>query len=404
MKITDVEVLTVPDRGDSMMLVVVDTDDGVHGLGEVGIRTRQEAVRGALVHLREVLVGQDATRIEHLWQVMTRSGFFPGDRILNSAVGAVDVALWDIQGKALGVPVHRLLGGKVRDWVPCYAHVPAEDGPLEAFADACRELVEQGWQYLRFAVPTPHAPVVQPRQSVRVALELFSAARDAVGDDIELLVDVHTRLDPPDALLLCRELEDARPFFVEDPLRAESPESYRRLRAGTAVPLAAGEQFGTKWEFRTLIDEDLIDFVRLDLGIVGGITEARKIAGWAEAHFIRTATHNPLGPVMTAACTHFNAACAAFGIQEQYDHGPRPDLDRVFTQPPRGRGRAGGPRRGPRARRGHRPSRRPSADGAGTGTPAPSPSGRILHELVTSPPARSCVRRCEAPVSGYSSD
>ena len=179
------------------------------------------------------------------------------------------------------------------------------------------------------------------------ALELFSAARDAVGDDIELLVDVHTRLDPPDALLLCRELEDARPFFVEDPLRAESPESYRRLRAGTAVPLAAGEQFGTKWEFRTLIDEDLIDFVRLDLGIVGGITEARKIAGWAEAHFIRTATHNPLGPVMTAACTHFNAACAAFGIQEQYDHGPRPDLDRVFTTAPRSRAGGRPPPRSP---------------------------------------------------------
>ena len=100
------------------------------------------------------------------------------------------------------------------------------------------------------------------------------------------------------------------------------------------MPLAAGEQFGTKWEFRTLIDEDLIDFVRPDLGIVGGITEARKIAGWAEAHFIRTATHNPLGPVMTAACTHFNTACAAFGIQEQYDHGPRPDLDQVFTRRP----------------------------------------------------------------------
>jgi L-alanine-DL-glutamate epimerase-like enolase superfamily enzyme len=334
MKITDVEVLTVPDRGDSMMLVAVDTDEGLHGLGEVGVRTRQEAVRGALVHLREILIGQDATRIEHLWQVLTRSGFFPGDRLLNSAVGAVDVALWDLAGKALGVPVHRLLGGKVRDWVPCYAHVPGEDGPVEAFADACRELAAQGWRYLRFSVPTQDTPVVESRQSVRAALERFSAARDAVGDEVELLVDVHTRLDPPDALLLCRELEGARPFFVEDPLRAESPEAYRRLRAGTTVPLAAGEQFGSKWEFRTLIDEDLIDFVRPDLGIVGGITEARKIAGWAEGHFIRTATHNPLGPVMTAACTQFNTACSAFGIQEQYDHGPRPDLDRVFTRRP----------------------------------------------------------------------
>jgi len=137
-RITDVEVLTVPDRGDSMMLVVVDTDEGVHGLGEVGIRTRQEAVRGALRHLRELLVGQDATRIEHLWQLMSRSGFFPADRLLSSAISAVDVALWDIQGKTLGVPLYRLLGGRVRDWVPCYTHVAGEDGPPEAFAASCR--------------------------------------------------------------------------------------------------------------------------------------------------------------------------------------------------------------------------------------------------------------------------
>jgi galactonate dehydratase len=334
MRITGVEVLTIPDRGDSMMLVAVDTDAGIHGLGEVGIRTRQEAARGALAHLREVLVGQDATRIEHLWQVMSRSGFFPADRFLSSAVAAVDVALWDLQGKALGVPVYRLLGGKVRDWVPCYAHVPGEDGPLDAFLDSCRELVAQGWRHLRFSVPTPTSPVVEPQQSVRVALDRFHAARGALGDEVELIIDVHTRLDPPDALLLCRELESARPFFVEDPLRAESPEAYRQLRARTGVPLAAGEQFGSKWEFRTLIDEDLVDFVRPDLGIVGGITEARKLAGWAEGHFIRTATHNPLGPVMTAASTHFNTACANFGIQEQYDHGPRPDLEDVFTVRP----------------------------------------------------------------------
>jgi L-alanine-DL-glutamate epimerase-like enolase superfamily enzyme len=334
MKITDVEVLTIPDRGDSMMLVAVDTDAGVSGLGEVGIRTRQEAVRGALVHLREFLVGQDATRIEHLWQLMTRSGFFPADRILSSAVAAVDVALWDIQGKALGVPVYRLLGGKVRDWVPCYAHIPGEDGPLDNFVAACRDLVAQGWRHLRFAVPTPDSPVVEPRRSVEAAVQRFQTARDAVGDDIELILDVHTRLDPPDAVLLCRELEDARPFFVEDPLRAESPESYRQLRTRTRVPLAAGEQFGTKWEFRTIIDEDLVDFVRPDLGIAGGITEARKVAGWAEGHFIRIATHNPVGPVMTAASTHFNTACANFGIQEQYDHGPRADLDDIVTLRP----------------------------------------------------------------------
>jgi L-alanine-DL-glutamate epimerase-like enolase superfamily enzyme len=331
MRIADVEVLTIPDRMDSMMLVAVTTADGLHGLGEVGLRTRQEAVRGALAHLRPILLGQDATRIEHLWQLMSRSGFYPADRVLASAVSAVDVALWDLQGKALGVPVHRLLGGAARDWVPCYAHVPGEDGPLEDFLAACCRLVDEGWRYLRFSLPAPRTPVLEPRESVRAAVERFTAARAAVGDDVELILDVHTRLDPPDAVRLCSELEPAAPFFVEDPLRAEGLEGYRQLRARTRVPLAAGEQLGSKWAFRPLIDEDLVDFVRPDLGIVGGITEARKLAGWAEAHYVRLATHNPLGPVMTATCTQFNLACAAFGIQEQYDHGPRPDLDGVFN-------------------------------------------------------------------------
>ena len=334
MRIADVEVLTIPDRGDSMMLVAVTTADGLHGLGEVGLRTRQEAVRGALAHLRPILLGQDATRIEHLWQLMSRSGFYPADRVLASAVSAVDVALWDLQGKALGVPVHRLLGGAARDWVPCYAHVPGEDGPLEDFLSACCRLVDEGWRYLRFSLPAPRTPVLEPRESVRAAVERFTAARAAVGDDVELILDVHTRLDPPDAVRLCSELEPVAPFFVEDPLRAEGLEGYRQVRARTRVPLAAGEQLGSKWAFRPLIDEDLVDFVRPDLGIVGGITEARKLAGWAEAHYVRIATHNPLGPVMTAACTHFNLACTAFGIQEQWDHGPRPDLDGIFPSRP----------------------------------------------------------------------
>ena len=136
MRITGVEVLAIPDGGDSMMLVLVDTDAGVSGLGEVGIRTRQEAVRGALAHLADVLVGQ-------------------------------------------GVPVYRLLGGKVREWVPCYAHVPGEDGPLDVFVAACQDLVAQGWRHLRFSVPTPHSPLMEPRQSVRAALQRFQILRAA---------------------------------------------------------------------------------------------------------------------------------------------------------------------------------------------------------------------------------
>jgi L-alanine-DL-glutamate epimerase-like enolase superfamily enzyme len=151
----------------------------------------------------------------------------------------------------------------------------------------------------------------------RVAAKQFQAVREAVGDDIELTFDVHTRLDLPDAVWLCQEVEPTRPFFIEDPLRSENPDSYKNLRNRTRVPLAAGEQYSSKWEFRQLVEEEWIDYARADLCIVGGFTEAKKIAGWCETHYIKMAVHNPLGPVSTAACLHFNLATPNFAVQEQ---------------------------------------------------------------------------------------
>jgi galactonate dehydratase len=138
-----------------------------------------------------------------------------------------------------------------------------------------------------------------------------------VGDEIELCFDVHTRLDLPEAVWLCNEVEAFAPFFIEDPLRSENPDSFKTLRPRTTVPLAAGEQFSSKWEFRQLIEEEWIDYARIDLCIVGGLTEAWKIAGWCETHYIKLATHNPLGPVSSAACLQLNLAAALVGVQEQ---------------------------------------------------------------------------------------
>src|SRR4051812_10832498 len=297
------------------MLVVVDTDEGVAGIGEVGIRSRQEAVRGALADLRPLLLGADALRSEHLWQLLFRGGFFPGDRILGAAIAAVDIALWDVKGRALGVPVHQLLGGAVRERVTCYTHVGPEHGDTEALLAECRARIAEGWSHLRLVVPAD-GDRLEPRRAVRAALSQMTALRAELGDGVELLLDVHTRLNPPEAAVLCRELEPLRPFFVEDPLRSEAPEAYAALRARTTVPLAAGEQYGSKWEFRSLIDRDLIDYCRADICIAGGFTEMRKIAGWCEAHHVLMATHNPLGTVATAAAREFNLACPNFGICE----------------------------------------------------------------------------------------
>lgn len=332
MKITGWEVLTLPERGDSMMLVAVDTDEGIHGLGEVGIRSRQRAVAGALSHLGELIVGEDPTRIEHLWQVMFRRGFYPADRFVAAAIAAIDVALWDIRGKALGVPVHELLGGRVRDFVPCYTHVGDDTHDRARFLDRCRALVADGWGHLRFAVPHD-GDVLDGRAAMRAAIELFGQVRDAVGDEVELILDVHTRLDPAEAVTLCREIESARPYFVEDPLRSEGVDAYRMLRARTGVPLAAGEQFGSKWEFAKLVEGNLIDYARVDLAIAGGITEAKKIAATCETHYVKLATHNPLGPVTAASSLQLNLACPNVGVQE---HQAEPDaaVADVFTVRP----------------------------------------------------------------------
>jgi galactonate dehydratase len=333
MKITGWEVLTLPDHGDSMMLVVVDTDQGVHGIGEVGIRSRQKAVAGGIEHLGNLILGEDPTRIEHLWQVMFRRGFFPADRFLAAAIAAIDVALWDIRGKTLGVPVYELLGGKVRDHVEAYIHLGDDYHDLPRFLDKARGLVEQGWRHLRFAVPHRPGNVLDQRESMRSGIALFHRMRETVGDEVELILDVHTRLDPPEALTLCREIEPARPYFVEDPLRSEGLDSYRMLRARTAVPLAAGEQFGSKWEFQRLIEGDLIDYARVDVGVAAGLTEAKKIAAMCETHYIKLATHNPLGPVTAASSLHLNLSCPNVGIQE-HQADPEPALDALFTTRP----------------------------------------------------------------------
>lgn len=301
--------------------VLVETDSGLTGIGEAGLAHRERAVCAAIEHLRDEMVGEDAARIEHLWQLGWRGGFFPGGAAISAALAAVDMALWDIKGKALGAPVYELLGGKVRDVVTCYTHVAGDANDPRSLVEACVQLKEAGWPAIRLCVP-PGKESFEPRAAVRAALTLMESARAALGDEIELILDCHTRLGMAEAVLLCRELEPLRPLFVEDPLRSENLDSYRQLRARTGVPLAAGEQLSSKWQFRPLIEQELIDHARVDLAVAGGFTEARKISALCETHGVSVSVHNPLGPVATAAAAHFNIACPVFGIQElPWRHG-----------------------------------------------------------------------------------
>ncbi len=316
MKITNIECYPVWGGQRKFLFVVVDTDEGISGVGEAGITGRELAVAGAIEHFRPLLIGEDPTRIEHIWQTLFRGGFFPAQRILTSAISAIDIALWDIRGKVLGVPIYDLLGGRVRDRVVCYPHNEGHAMETQPLVESCLETKEQGWKFVRWGMPQD-GDILEPRQSVLAAIEQFHAVREAVGDEIELTFDVHTRLDLPDAVWLCREVECDRPYFIEDPLRSENPDSFKTLRPRTHVPLAAGEQFSSKWEFRQLIEEELIDYARIDLCVAGGFTESKKIAGWCETHYIKLAVHNPLGPISSAACLQLNMATSNFGVQEQ---------------------------------------------------------------------------------------
>jgi galactonate dehydratase len=297
----------------NFFFVVVETDEGITGIGEGGITWREQAMAGFVEALTPSLIGQNPLRTEHLWQVMFRCGFFPAGGVGAAAISAIDIALWDIKAKKLGVPVYELLGGLVRDRVVCYPHIAATTA--KKLATAAKAKVAEGWRFVRFDLPERDGKLDR-RAAVRDAVEQVAAVRKAVGADIEIIIDAHTRLDPVDAITLCRELEPLRPYFVEDPIRCENPGSLARLDAKTAVPIAMGEQYASKWEFREAIENEWIDYARIDVCNVGGFTEALKIAHWCETHSINIAPHNPLGPVSTAACLHLDLAISNFAVQE----------------------------------------------------------------------------------------
>src|SRR5215210_4719514 len=313
-KITDVRSVIFWAGFKNMLVAVVETDEGIRSYGEAGVGQYLDGVAGAIESLKQRIVGEDATRIEHLWQLMFRGGFFPGGNILGSAVSAIDIALWDVNGKALGVPVYRLLGGRCRDKVPAYCHIGGHS--LEGVLESAQKAVEEGWKFVRWGAPQ-QGDRHEPRVAIRESIEGMEALRDGLGDEVEICFDIHARLDPSDAIQLSRGIEHTRPYFIEDPIRSENVQLYRHVRQHVHSPIAAGEHYASKWEMRQLIEEDLIDFVRADLCIVGGLTEGRKVANWAEAHQIRLATHNPLGPVSSAACMHLSAAVTNQGVAEQ---------------------------------------------------------------------------------------
>lgn len=297
----------------SFHVVTVETDAGITGVGEGGTRDMIEQCAA-------MLIGEDPSRIDHLWQLMYRGYFYPAGREKLHGLGALDLALWDIKGKALGVPVYDLLGGLARDHVECYSTAFPSKGSVKETARAC---IEMGFRAFRTSVTEAGANApFNSREQVRRSYEHCVQVREGVGKDADWAIDYHTRLDLPDAVRLSTLIEPLDPYFCEDLVRSENPGVYRTLRPQIKVPIAVGEQFGDRWDINELIEQQLIDYSRVSVPNCGGITEFMKIAALAETHYAGLVPHFT-GPISEAALVH---ACGAFPgpvLMEMLGEGPR---------------------------------------------------------------------------------
>ncbi len=311
MKITKLTTYRVPPR---WMFLKIETDEGLVGWGEPVIEGRARTVEAAVHELSKVLVGQDPSRINDLWQAMYRGGFYRGGPILMSAIAGIDQALWDIKGKALGAPVHQLLGGLVRDRMKTYCWVGG-DRPADII-EAIHRVREAGFDTVKMN-GTEEFGLLATHAEVDRAIAKFAQIRSVFGSAINFGIDFHGRVALPMAKVLLRELEPLRPLFVEEPVLAEQAEHYARLADATSIPLAAGERMYSRFEFKRVLADGGLAILQPDLSHAGGITECHRIAAMAEAHDVALAPHCPLGPVALAACLQVDWVSHNAVLQEQ---------------------------------------------------------------------------------------
>ena len=333
--ITDVKVILTAPEGINLLVVKVETNQpGLYGLGCGTFAYRHLAVKRLIEeYLRPLVVGRDVHAIEEIWQLMHQNAYWRNGPIENNAISGIDMALWDIKGKLANMPLYQLFGGKVREAVPIYRHADGKD--LSELCDNIQKYREQGITHIRcqsggyggggYGAAPAHAPSHAPdgvyldaRKYMRETVKMFDGIRSRVGFDVELCHDVHERLKPTDAIRLAQALEPFDLFFLEDAIPLEEGEWIRQLRDKTNIPIAQGELFNHPFEWRNLIAERLIDFIRVHLSQVGGITPARKLQLFAEQYGVRTAWHGPgdMSPLAHAANIHIDLASRNFGVQE----------------------------------------------------------------------------------------
>jgi galactonate dehydratase len=311
LKITKLETFLVQPR---WLFLKVHTDAGIVGLGEPILEGRAKTCAMAVEEIAPYLVGKDPRRVVHHWQAIYRHAFYRGGPILTSALSGIDQALWDIKGKALGVPVYELLGGPTRDRVRVYAHARTPE--------AIRSAKEAGFTAFKTG-PSKDRParIVENKQFVDQVVERFAELKEAVGPEADLGIDFHGAISPQTAKLLIKALEPLQPFFIEEPVQCQDVDLMAEMARMTHLPIATGERIFTKWGFRDILEKRAASILQPDLCHAGGITEVRLIAGMAEAYYAAIAPHNPLGPISLAAGLQLAASIPNFLCLEQVSLG-----------------------------------------------------------------------------------
>jgi len=324
-------IVTQPGRARLVIVKIITSEPGLYGLGCASFNRRYAAVQAAIdQHLKPFAIGRDVTRVEEMFRMATVHGYWRNGPVLNNAISGIDQALWDIQGKRAGMPVYELLGGKCREAAAVYVH--ADGDTPEAVEESVRAYLEQGYRYIRVQAGgyggrgapdvrpagAPDGFYYDPKHYMRTALQTIEHVRNAVGAEVELLHDIHERLRPIEAVGFAKELERFKLFFLEDALAPEDIDWFARIREQCATPLAMGELFNNPHEWRIPVERRWIDFIRMHISQMGGITPARDVTWMAHMHGVRTAWHGPadVSPVGHAANLHIDLWAPNFGIQE----------------------------------------------------------------------------------------
>jgi galactonate dehydratase len=330
MKITSVDTLIVDAERCSWNFVLIETNEGLRGVGEASLEGKAQSVAACIADLSRRLIGEDPARIQHLWQRLFRHSFWRGGVIQMTALSGIEQALWDIKGKVAGLPVYELLGGACRDRVRLYANGPRGETPEEMAASA-RKIAADGFTGLKMSQLTPVLPV-DGRAVLGRAVEMVAAVRDAVGPSMRIGIDAHGRLSPVMALEFARLVEPYDIWFIEEPVLPENADALAEVTRRSPVPIATGERLFTRWGFREVLQRQSAALWQPDLAHCGGIFEARMIAAMAEINYAGLAPHNPLGPVNTMASAHVATATPNF-VALEYLYS-RPEYEAALADGP----------------------------------------------------------------------